>query len=282
MNVRGSENLQRKGVQMNKSNVMLSDTLFPVREVPSYLEIGTEDKNKIITVNKTKTDYKFIVREDTNEVLSCMTNSYKTISNSEIINNAAPILKEKGAKLTDVRMFGNGSRTRWTYRLNDTKVKVDKDDYLNPELTITNSYDGSTEASAHGGAFRLLCSNGLTIGYALSREGSRHIVWDKSDEIEKIINNVINKTLKVFDNDFPMMIEKEVKKKHIGKAIEMFPGYVMEAMVQNLLAEPPKNYWNLLNNCTWVATHVMKRESESTHKFEAKIFDTIKKFAAEA
>ena len=102
------------------------------------------------------------------------------------------------------------------------------------------------------------------------------------NEIEKIINNVINKTLKVFDNDFPMMIEKAVKKKHVGKAIEMFPGYVMEQMVQNLLANPPKNYWNLLNNCTWVATHAMKRESESTHKFESKIFDTMKKFAAEA
>ena len=261
---------------MNKSNVMLSDTLFPVKEVPARIT------SKLPHLNEKDTGYKFIVREDTGDVLSCMTNNYKTISNSEIINNATPILKEKGAKLTDVRMFANGSRTRWTYRLNDTKVKVDKNDYLNPELTITNSYDGSTEASAHGGAFRLLCSNGLTIGYALSREGSRHIVWDKSDEIEKIINNVINKTLKVFDNDFPMMIEKEVKKKHIGKAIEMFPGYVMEAMVQNLLAEPPKNYWNLLNNCTWVATHVMKRESESTHKFEAKIFDTMKKFAAEA
>ena len=100
----------------------------------------------------------------------------------------------------------------------------------------------------------------MIIGYALSKEGSRHIVWDKSDEIEKIINNVINKTLKVFDNDFPMMIEKEVKKKHVGKAIEMFPGYVMEQMVQNLLANPPKNYWNLLNNCTWVATQAMNRE----------------------
>ena len=270
------ENLQRKGVHMNK--LTRRDSIFPVKEVAAVGITGLGKTDNPIT----DTGYKFIVREDTGQVLSCMTNNYKLITNGQILSKADPVLKEKGAKLTDIQMFAGGTRTRWTYRLSDTKVKVAKDDYLNPEITIVNSYDGSSEASAHGGAFRLVCSNGMIIGYALSKEGSRHIVWDKSDEIEKIINNVINKTLKVFDNDFPMMIEKEVKKKHVGKAIEMFPGYVMEQMVQNLLANPPKNYWNLLNNCTWVATHAMKRESESTHKFESKIFDAMKKFAAEA
>ena len=280
MNERGMENLQRKGVYMIENKYTMKDSLFPVVEVPA---IGKFPKNKNYTEEETKdTGYKFVMREDTGQILSCMTNSYKTISNDDIMNKATPILKEKGAILTDVRIFGDGARTKWTYRLNDTKVKVDKDDYLNPEVTITNSYDGSSEASAHGGAFRLVCLNGMTIGYALSKQGHKHTVWNKTGEIDRLVNNVINNTLKVFDNDFPMLIEKEVKKKHVGKAIEMFPGYVMESMVQNLLAEPPKNYWNLLNNCTWVATHVMKRESESTHKFESKIFDTIKKFAAEA
>ena len=263
---------------MIKSKLMLKDTMFPIKEVPAVGVTGLgKSDNPIVD-----TGYKFIVREDTGQVLSCMTDAYKTISNSNIISKATPILKEKGAILTDVRMFADGARTKWTYRLNDTKVKVAKDDYLNHEVTITNSYDGSTEASAHGGAFRLVCSNGMTIGYALSKEGSKHVVWNKSSEIEKIINNVINKTLKVFDDDFPKLIEKQINNKHVGKVIEMFPGYVMEAMVQQLLAHPPKNYWNLLNNCTWVATHIMKRNSESTHKFENKIFDVIKKFAAQA
>ena len=263
---------------MIKNKLMLKDTMFPVKEYPA---LYVDNNHKKETLHR-QNGYKFIVREDTGQILSCMTNAYKTISNNEIIDIAAPTLKEKGAVLTDVRMFADGARTKWTYRLSDTKVKVAKADYINPEVTITNSYDGSTEASAHGGAFRLVCSNGMTIGYALGKQGHRHIVWDKSAEIDRLINNVINNTLKVFDNDFPMMIEKEVKKEHVGKAIEMFPGYVMEQMVQNLLANPPKNYWDLLNNCTWVATHVMKRESESTHKFESKIFDTMKKFAAQA
>ena len=38
------------------------------------------------------------------------------------MNKATPILKEKGAVLTDFRMFGDCARTKWTYRLNDTKV----------------------------------------------------------------------------------------------------------------------------------------------------------------
>jgi hypothetical protein len=56
----------------------------------------------------------------------------------------------------------------------------------------------------------------------------------------------------------------------------------MESMVQYLLKTPPKNYWDLLNAATWVTTHVMKRKAEATHKFESRIFDTVKNMAAKA
>ena len=35
MNVRGSENLQRKGVQMIENKYTMKDSLFPVVEVPA-------------------------------------------------------------------------------------------------------------------------------------------------------------------------------------------------------------------------------------------------------
>ena len=245
---------------------------FPVLEVPA---IGNIKSIK-------NTGYKFIVKSTSKQILGCVTNNYKLVTNRQIMDKAGPILKDKGAILKDVRMFGNGARTKWTYRFPDTKVMVDANDYVNPEINISNSYDGTSEISAMGGAYRLICENGLIIGYALSKQGSRHVVWNKSAEIEKLINNVIDKTHKVFDDDFPKMIEKSVKEKHIGKLIEMFPGYTMESMVQYMLTHKPKNYWDLLNAATWTATHIMKRNSESTHKLELKIFDTIKKFAAQA
>mgnify|MGYP003139146078 CR=1 FL=1 len=262
-----------------QQNIKAKDVLFPVKEVPA---VGYPlDDNQDVTLLD-NSGYKFIVREDTNDVLSCVTNNYKMVTNKQIMDKAGPVLKNQGAVLKDIRSFGNGSRTKWTYRFPDVKVFVDTGDYVNPQININNSYDGTSEVSAMGGAYRLLCENGLIIGYSLSKQGSRHVVWNKSDDIAKLIDDVINKTRKVFDDDFPKMIEKEVKEKHVGKIIEMFPGYTIEAMIQYMLAHKPKNYWDLLNAATWTATHVMKRNSEATHKLELKIFDTVKRFAAQA
>ena len=258
-----------------KLNISERDVLFPVKEIPVMYDVAGKDKAE-------NAGYKLIVRKDNDQILSCMTNEYKVVTNKQIMDKAGPILKDQGAILEDIRSFGDGARTKWTYRFPDIKVLVDKGDYVNPQININNSYDGTSEVSAMGGAYRILCENGLVIGYSLSKQGSRHIVWNKSEDIEKLITDVINKTRKVFDNDFPMLIEKEVKEKHVGKIIEMFPGYTMEAMVQYMLAHKPKNYWDLLNAATWTATHVMKRDSETTHKLENNIFDTVKRFAAQA
>ena len=258
-----------------KLNISERDVLFPVKEIPVMYDVAGKDKAE-------NAGYKLIVRKDNDQILSCMTNEYKVVTNKQIMDKAGPILKDQGAILEDIRSFGDGARTKWTYRFPDIKVLVDKGDYVNPQININNSYDGTSEVSAMGGAYRILCENGLVIGYSLSKQGSRHIVWNKSEDIEKLITDVINKTRKVFDNDFPMLIEKEVKEKHVGKIIEMFPGYTMEAMVQYMLAHKPKNYWDLMNAATWTATHVMKRDSETTHKLENNIFDTVKRFAAQA
>ena len=59
---------------------MLTDTLFPVKEVPA---IGIDIHNSKGEVQNT--GYKFIAREDTGKILSCMTNEYKVVTNKEII-----------------------------------------------------------------------------------------------------------------------------------------------------------------------------------------------------
>ena len=260
---------------MQKHNI--NESYFPVKEVQA---MWTDKENGNI-LNK-NTGHKFIVREDTGKVISCMSDNYKLVTNEQIMQKAEPVLKEQGAVLSDVHMFGNGARVRYKYRFPDTKVEVEKNDFVNPEIIINNSYDGTSEVSAMGGAFRLVCSNGLVIGYSIGKEGSRHTVWNDKDEIEAIIKSVINKTITVFSNDFPAMIEKAVKKKDSQKLLELFPGYTMESMVQYMLKTPPKNYWDLLNAATWVTTHVMKRKAEATHKFESRIFDTVKNMAAKA
>ena len=70
---------------------MLESTLFPVKEVPATFRAGASYADN-------DTGYKFIVREDTGKVLSCMTNDYKLVNNQEIINAAEPILEQHNAQ----------------------------------------------------------------------------------------------------------------------------------------------------------------------------------------
>ena len=81
-------------MNLNKSASM-RDTMFPVIEDPIYLRDGKDS------------GYKFIMREDTGEVLSCMTNSYKLVTNKEVIKKADNALVKTGAVLRECSVYGD-------------------------------------------------------------------------------------------------------------------------------------------------------------------------------
>ena len=249
-------------------------TLFPVKEVPA---VGRHlDKNVTLLDN---TGYKFIVREDTNEVLSCMTNEYKLIKNEEIIEKAMPIIEDRGGILVEENLFGDGARASWQWKFPEVEVDVGDGDLMNPTINIGNSYDGSSEANAIAGAFRLICSNELVIGVTFGKGSTRHSIWTKKNNFEEIISGVINSVENIFKTDFRDLIDTELNKNDIVKLIKLFPESHTESLFQYIIAHEPKTYWDLLNAATWVATHQMKRNVEATHKFESKIYSTVSNLA---
>ena len=152
---------------------MLQDAMFPVKEIPAIW--ADKDNGNIL---KKDTGHKFIVREDTNNVISCVTDKYRMVTNHQVIEAAEPVLKDIGAVLTEEKTFANGARSTWTWKIPDIKVKVDNKDYVNPTLTLRNSYDGSVQLHILAGAFRLLCSNGLIIGTILSNKVNKHSIYN--------------------------------------------------------------------------------------------------------
>tara|TARA_R110000824_G_scaffold356534_1_gene543795 strand:+ start:661 stop:1452 length:792 start_codon:yes stop_codon:yes gene_type:complete len=256
----------------------IKSTLFPVKEIPA---IWTDKDNGNI-LNK-NTGHKFIIREDTDEVLSCMTDSYKLITNNELYDIVNPVMKECGAHHIESRTFSDGARTSWKWKFPDISVDIGNGDFVNPEMTIRNSYDGSLEASALAGAFRLVCSNGMVIGFILSKTGIRHIGKHDPNEFINVVNDTIEKTKLVFNEDFPKFSNTKINNTDITKLIELFPtGHIVDALVTNIIGKPPKTYWDLLNAATWVATHYMNRNREATHKMESKIYPTILDMANKA
>ena len=254
----------------------LDTTLFPVTEVPARIT------SKLPHKNKKDTGYKFIIREDTGEVISCMTNEYNLIKNEQVIDIASPIMNKYDAELKEVRTFSEGARSQWTWNFPNSTVDIGGGDFVNPTVTIRNSYDGSLEASATAGAFRLVCSNGMVIGIVLGRSSVKHSIWTKDVDFEKIISSVVKKTGAIFTKDFPLLAETKVKTEDIASVIKMFPEQYTDTVINYMLGNEISTYWDLLNAATWVATHNMKRKVEATHKFESMLYPKLSGMAKAA
>jgi len=258
---------------------MINEAMFPVKEIPA---IGAPSDTIFSGDEIHKTGYKFIVREDTGDVLSCMTDEYQLVTNEQLHLAADETLRKCGAVEREVKVLGGGKRTIMRYVIPNVKVKISKDDIVNPEIMFKNSYDGSWEVGVQAGAYRLVCANGMVIGVVLSNKSNKHSVYNpRISELPEIIAETVETTASIFKDDFALMLDTKVNQKHVKEIIEMVPTNVMEPFVQYLMSHKPSNYWDLINSATWVNTHHMNRNHNSTHQFESQIFPKISNWTRE-
>lgn len=259
---------------------MLAETQFPVKEVPAVgIPQAVEDERQF-GQEIDSTGYKFIVREDTGAILSCMTDEYRLVTNTEILLTALPIMKKVGADIREAKTLQEGKKSIWKFSIPGIKVPITEGDEVCPEIVIKNSYDGSWELGVMSGAFRLVCENGAVIGIILNKKSNRHSIYNpRLENLEELIVDTIEKTSNVFKQDFGILKDTKVSQSHVKKMIEMIPTNVMDGFVQYLCANKPHTYWDLFNAATWVNTHYMNRNNTTTHKFEHQIYPTISKWA---
>jgi len=254
----------------------IESTLFPVKEYPANFAYNSEAG--IIDVN-VNTGYKFIVREDANQVLSCMTDEYKLVPNSQIVKAAEPILKQHKAKLREAVSLGDGQRTIWKWSLPNSLIEISKGDEMHPEVIIKNSYDGSLQVHILSGAFRLVCSNGMIIGNIIEKYNYKHNIGNVNlDNLEEVIVDVIEKTEEE-GRQLPLLKDTKLKQSHIIKLIELFPSTMSVFIARYMIANKPKTYWDLYNVATYINTHKMNRKYNTTHQLENKLYSSVKKWA---
>ena len=252
---------------------MLQSTLFPIKEVPAICNQPLNDEEVI------PSGYKFIMREDTGKILSCMTNDYKLVTNQEIIDAAEPILKEHNAQLKEAVSFGNGQQTTWKWIIPDVKIEISKGDLMSPEIIIKNSYDGSLQVHILSGAFRLVCSNGMIIGNVIEKYNYKHNIGNINlDNLDESIENTIIHARKVGE-EFPALKDVVIKQKHIVELIKLFPSTMSVFIARYMIANKSKNYWDLFNVATYINTHKMNRKYNSTRQLESRIYPNISKWA---
>ena len=240
-----------------------NNMLFPVKEMPAML--GLNDN----------TGHKFIVREDTEQVLSCMSNEYKLVTNQEVFEKSSEVIKEFEGTLTETKIFCNGARARWRYRFPQT-IKVGEDD-MHPEIIMGNSYDGTSQVYMMMGAYRLICSNGMIIGVTFGKFNNRHSVYNPNvKQLDTVLPDMIRTAITAIENDLPELQNIKLNPSDVSKIVELFPEQSIENLVQYLLTNKPDTYWDLLNACTWMSTHILNRKTEATHKLEQNVYKMIK------
>ena len=62
--------------------------------------------------------------------------------------------------------------------------------------------------------------------------------------------------------------------------LKIFPIQANKLVTQRLIADRPKTFWDLFNVGTNVLTHNMKRDSETTHNIESRLYPTIRGWAS--
>ncbi len=149
---------------------------FPVTE----RTVAVDDfKSPIINLENTDTflpnGYKAIVREDTNEVISIVKNSYKVVKNSDLIDKLLRELATCGQsfRIDPSHSFVSNERMRLQITFPELKLR-DRESDIALSAFIHNSYDQSEGVRFYFGAIRAICTNGMVFGKILSKYYSRH------------------------------------------------------------------------------------------------------------
>lgn len=257
---------------MDNNVDFLEEYMFPVETKNVY--IGTD----LDTVEHNP-NYRAIVRTDTNEQISIMSNKYKIVSNKEVIE---PLIKTLEA--FDNTWYIDPSHS-W-YKNNRMKIQItfpelklnDGESDIALSLFIHNSYDGSEGVRMNWGAIRAICTNGMIFGKVLSK------VYGKHFESFDLAN--MYKSIEDSYKCIPIIQEKIEQLQYLAvtsdiiKTIQNTTGKKFADFMetQRLALESDDitkwNQWKLYNLMTWYASHQIKNQSvDGYQKLISKTFN---------
>lgn len=132
--------------------------------------IDLEDPNTFL-----KNDFKAIVREDTNQVISIVKDSYKLVRNKDLIDH---LLRELATlsyafKIDSRHSFVDNSEMR-LHIIFPELLFHDKESEIAFGVTVSNSYNAAKSVKVEFSGLRKVCENGLILNTILSSFYSKH------------------------------------------------------------------------------------------------------------
>ncbi len=200
--------------------------------------------------------YKAIVREDTNEVISVVRDTYKIVTNSNLIDQLLRQLATCGHsfKIDPSHSFVSNERMRLQITFPELKLR-DQESEIALSAFIHNSYDQSEGIRFYFGAIRAICSNGMVFGTVLSKYYSRHTKGFSFDDLSEKLAEA---------RSFFPEIQERINRLEVLRVDEQLVEHVSEKISKRLAQEAIDqeeigriSQWVLLNRLTNRISHDM-------------------------
>jgi len=230
-----------------------------------------------------------VVREDTNKVLSVMSDSYQPYQNHELLELLYRVSKQTGLALKKGGSFKDGARVYFQLKSND--LTMSNNDRVEGYLTGVNSFDGSTSLAFGPSNVTISCMNSFFAAFRSIQTKVRHTknMIVKIDEICTGLDRVLEQEKEIFDNIIELS-QTKVSDKNIDMVLRTLfnikpeINYKDDEQVSTNLKnkmsrfyvdldgemkEKGNNLWGVFSGVTKFTTHSLSKGDNT----EAKMFD---------
>lgn len=248
----------------------LQDFCFPVTERPVAVNNGLHslsdwENDRTFLRN----DYKALVREDTNQVISIVRRSYQLVPNQQLIDNLMWELSRIDTPYTidPSHSFVTNERMRLQVTFPQLTMHDGESD-IALSLFLHNSYDLSEGVRMFWGAIRAICVNGMVFGKVLGKFYHRHTNGFAIRDLRRTLTRTydmipaIENRIRELDAR-PVTPELEEKvRKELGKTL-----------AKKVLSPVEVSQWQLYNAITLIVSHAIQQRHRARYQMAAaKVF----------
>lgn len=209
--------------------------------------------------------YKAIVREDTNQVISIVKDTYKIVKNSDLIDQLLRQLATCGQsfKIDASHSFVNNERMRLQITFPELRLR-DRESDIALSAFIHNSYSMQESVKFYFGAIRAICSNGMVFGKILSKYYSRHTSGFSFDNLSEKLAEAREYFPEIQEriNRLEMLPVDEQLVEHVSTKIS-------KRLAEQCIAEEEIGritQWRLLNRLTNHISHEMEPHLQARYQ----------------
>lgn len=248
----------------------LRDYCFPVIERKVAVHNGQSEQ---IDLQNNRTflsgDYKAIVREDTNELISIVRESYQIVPNETLINQLMEQLDKMNTsfEIEPSHSFVENNRMRLQVKFPGILINDGRSD-IALSLYLHNSYDMSEGVRMFWGAIRAICTNGMVFGQVIASIYRKHTSGFQMNNLQQDLSQAYEMMPRV-KNRIAQLIEKPVNE-DIKQDVESGLG---KKFAKPILEPEYESQWKLYNAITYAISHAIEQRYRARYQMAtAKVF----------